>query len=84
MMSLLVVVLFLALAFLVALVVERCHVAGFNKRFPPIDDDEFVRRCSPGVNRGIALRVRRIVSDAMGIEYQRVYPEQRFGEDLGC
>jgi len=28
---------------------KRC-VTRFNERFPPISDDEFVRRCGPGVN----------------------------------
>ena len=56
----------------------------FNKRFPPINDDEFVRRCGPGVNRDTALRVRRIVSEQLGVEYDRVYPEQSFVDDLDC
>ena len=58
--------------------------ARFNKRFPPIDDDEFIRRCRPGVNRDVALRVRRIVSEQLGIDYYQVYPEQRFVDDLSC
>lgn len=64
-----------------------CHqrnVAKFNERFPPIDDDEFVRRCGPGVNRDVAIRVRRIVSEQLGIEYERVYPDQKFVDDLYC
>jgi hypothetical protein len=60
------------------------QVTDFNARFPPIDDDEFIRRCGPGVNRDVAIRVRRIVSEQLGIEYERVYPEQKFVEDLGC
>ena len=54
----------------------------FEERFPPIDDDEFMRRCGPGTNREIALRVRRIISECMGIGYYHVYPEHRFVEDL--
>ena len=57
---------------------------AFNDRFPPISDDEFVRRCGPDVHRDIAIRVRRIVADQLGIEYERVYPEQSFVGDLGC
>ncbi len=56
----------------------------FNDRFPPIDDDEFIRRCRSGVNRDVAMRVRRVVSEQLGIEYARVYPEQRFVQDLDC
>lgn len=53
-------------------------------KWPPISDDEFMRRCSPGVDRERALKVRRIISDQLGVDYDRVYPEQRFVEDLGC
>lgn len=56
----------------------------FQERFPPIDDEEFLRRCGPEVNRSIALRVRRIVSEQLSVEYERVYPEHRFVQDLGC
>lgn len=61
-----------------------CGMEKFNERFPPIDDEEFIRRCRPGVNRNIALRVRRVISESLGIEYNRVYPDQKFVEDLGC
>jgi hypothetical protein len=63
---------------------HRWCKASFNARFPPIDDDEFVRRCGPGVSRDVALRVRRIVSNSLGIDYERVYPEQTFAGDLDC
>jgi hypothetical protein len=43
-----------------------------------------LRRCSPGVNPDVALRVRRIMSDQLGVEYCRVYPDPRLVEDLGC
>jgi hypothetical protein len=58
--------------------------AKFNDRYPPIDDKQFICRCSPGVNPQIALRVRRIVSEQLGIEYERIYPEQSFVRDLNC
>ena len=53
-------------------------------RWPPISEDEFIRRCSPGVNRERALKVRRIISEQLGVDYDRIYPEQRFVQDLGC
>ena len=53
-------------------------------KWPPITEDEFIRRCSPGVDRERALKVRRIISEQLGVDYNRVYPEQRFVEDLGC
>ena len=55
-----------------------------KEKWPPITEDEFIERCSPGVNRERALKVRRIISEQLGVDYDRVYPEQRFGEDLGC
>ncbi len=55
-----------------------------KEKWPPISDDEFIRRCTPGVDRERALKVRRIISDQLGVDYDRVYPEQRFVEDLGC
>lgn len=53
-------------------------------RWPPISEDEFIRRCPPGVNRERALKVRQIVAKQLGVDYDRVYPEQRFVEDLGA
>lgn len=72
------------LVVMIVIVLEKRRIAKFNERFPPISDDEFIRRCTPGVNRSTALRVRRIISEQLGIEYERVYPEQKFVHDLGC
>ena len=58
--------------------------SDFERRWPPINDDEFIRRCSPDVDRDIALRVRRIVSEQLGIPYEQIYPEQNFVNDLDC
>ncbi len=48
----------------------------------------FRRRVHPslstGVDRERALKVRRIISEQLGVDYDRIYPEQRFIEDLGC
>lgn len=54
------------------------------EKWPPISEDEFIRRCSPGVDRERALKVRRIIAEQLGVDYDRVYPEQRFVEDLGA
>src|SRR6476646_800611 len=55
-------------------VMERQRLAAFRKRFPPISDEEFMAQCPPGTSRDVALRVRRIVADSLGVEYHRVYP----------
>jgi hypothetical protein len=71
-------------AFIAILLHHRITTKRFNERFPPIDDDEFMRRCAPGVSRDVALRVRRIISNSLGIEYERIHPEQSFVNDLGA
>lgn len=55
-----------------------------NDRFPPISDDEFVARCTPGTDPEIALKVRRMVAEYFGADYARVHPSTRFIEDLGA
>jgi hypothetical protein len=56
----------------------------FNERFPPISDAEFLARCKPGTNPEVALKVRRVIADALGIEYDRVHPDARLVADLDC
>jgi hypothetical protein len=55
----------------------------FEKQFPPISDAEFMARCAPGVRPEVALKVRRIVADNLGVQYERIYPSSRFVEDFG-
>lgn len=65
-------------------VIGKAEQAEFRRKFPPITDDEFMARCKPGTNREIALKVRRIVSTQLGVDYERIYPESSFVNDLGC
>jgi hypothetical protein len=75
--------------FLLVLVVA-CTIMGwrhnrkFREKFPPISDAEFLAQCSPGTNPAVALKVRRIISDNLGVEYERIYPSSSFIEDLGA
>ena len=62
----------------------RDDCARVNEKWPSISDDEFVAKCKPGTSRDIALRVRRIVSEQLGVDYDRVHPNQDFVRDLGC
>ncbi len=80
----LIVVLFWTIFFLVLICRSRGSGIPSEEKWPPISEDEFIRRCSPGVNRERALKVRRIIADQLGVDYDRIYPEQRFVEDLGC
>ncbi len=59
-----------------------CDSRGFHDKWPPISDEEFLSRCTPGIRRETALKVRRIVSEQLGIPYDQVYPEQNFIRDL--
>ncbi len=50
---------------------------------PPINDDEFLRRCSPGVTPEVALKVRQIMSEISGVAYEQIYPDAELVRDLG-
>jgi len=58
--------------------------AEFKDRFPPISDIEFVARCTPGTDPTVALKVRKMLADSLGVEYERVYPSSRLIADLGA
>lgn len=66
------------------LVEAKLRQRAFNRKFPPITEVEFLAACSPGTDPAIALRVRRIVSDQLGVEYARLHPAMRLVEDLGA
>jgi hypothetical protein len=74
----------LVVAIFVGAVVSCWDQKRSRRRFPPISDDEFLARCAPGTNPQVALKVRRIVADSLGVEYERIYPSSRFAEDLGA
>ena len=65
-------------------VLAKRRLAKFKERFPPISDAEFMALCPAGTSPEIALKVRRIISDQLGVEYERIYPASRFVDDLGC
>jgi hypothetical protein len=76
----------LALVFVFVLVVVtslKRDIGTFREHFPPISDAEFLARCKPGTNPDVALKVRRIVADHFAVEYERIYPDTSFVDDLG-
>ena len=77
-------VVFALVVVLLMVVWERLKLRAFERKWPPLSDDEFLARCSPGTNPQRALRVRRIISEQLGVPYEHIYPEQRFVEDLDC
>lgn len=56
----------------------------FNEQFPAISDAEFMALCSPGTNPEIALRVRKVLADALNVDYERIHPSARIQQDLGA
>jgi hypothetical protein len=74
----------LVAALVVCIGVARWDRATFEERFPPISDAEFMARCRPGTRPEVALKVRRMVAEYMGVDYERVYPSMSFIEDLGA
>jgi hypothetical protein len=60
------------------------NTAKFQERFPPISDEEFLARCPPGTDPVIALKVRSTLCDALGVDYERIYPESRLIAGLGA
>ena len=69
---------------LVVILLARPARAGTPQQLPPISDAEFLARCRPGANPEVALKVRRIVAEYFGIEYERVHPSMRFIDDLAA
>lgn len=77
--------LLLPLAVLIAFLVDaKRNQQDFNRQFPPISDEEFLARCTPGTRPEVALKVRRIVAKMLAVAYEQVYPSTRFIEDLGA
>jgi hypothetical protein len=77
--------LLLPLAVLIACLADaKRDRRDFSQQFPPISDEEFLARCAPGTSPEVALKVRRIVSEMLAVEYEQVRPSTRFIEDLGA
>jgi hypothetical protein len=53
-------------------------------KFPPISDAEFLARCTPGTSPEVALKVRRILANSLGVDYKRIHPSMRFVEDIAA
>lgn len=51
---------------------------------PRLSGEVFLERCSEDVDPEVALCVRGIVSQQLGVEYARIFPESSFVNHLGC
>jgi hypothetical protein len=60
------------------------EVAPFEERFPALSDAEFVARCRPGTDPQVALRVRKVLAESLGVDEERIYPSSRLVQDLGA
>jgi hypothetical protein len=67
-----------------SLVCTRSQRASFKERFAPLSDAEFVARCAPGTNASVALKVRKVLAEALNVEYERIHPSSRLMQDLGA
>ena len=63
---------------------ESLGSSEISSKYPPISDDEFMARCDPRTSRDVALGVRRVISESLGVPYESIYPEHRIVEDLGA
>jgi hypothetical protein len=77
-------VLGLGLLWLLSCLADRKRRAAFAAKFPPMSDAKFVEQCGPGISPTVALKVRGNLSDALGVDYERIYPSSRLVEDLGA
>ena len=80
---------FLIVAFLIGIWwllswLDSLEPSGITSEYPPISDDEFMARCDPRTSRDVALGVRRVISESLGVPYESIYPEHRIVEDLGA
>lgn len=83
-MNLFIQLLVILLVLFVIAVFSMAQSKRWYEKWPAIDDEEFLARCPAGTNREVALKVRRIVAEQTGVEYEHVYPEQSFVDDLDC
>ena len=72
----------LAAVFALGCILERQRRIEIRKKFPPLTDDEFVKRCGLGTDPEVALKVRGIISEQLNIPREEIYPEHRFIDDL--
>ena len=63
---------------------ESLEPSEIGSEYPPISDDEFLARCDPGTSKDTALKVRRVISESLGVPYESIHPEHRIVEDLGA
>lgn len=74
----------LLVLYLIAMGIFSEQTAVRTTKFPPISDEEFLAKCDLGTNPKIALKVRRILADSLGLEYETIHPNASLVKDLDC
>lgn len=62
----------------------RRRQAALEQAFPPISDAEYLALCRPGTNPDVALKVRKVLAEALNVDWERIYPSSRLIQDLGA
>ncbi|SFI67143.1 acyl carrier protein [Planctomicrobium piriforme] len=57
---------------------------GYLRTHPPISDEESLALCDPSIPPHVALTVRDILCDALGVDREIIYPDARLIQDLGA
>jgi hypothetical protein len=73
----------LSVVLILVVVVAKRRRNEILRRIRPMTDDEFLANCTPGTRRDVALKVRRIVADSLGVPHDRIHPSTRFTDDFG-
>ncbi|WP_339748792.1 hypothetical protein [uncultured Rubinisphaera sp.] len=80
--TLLLIIVLLIVPFVLLFHKEQIAKRDYLVKHPPLSDEEFVQRCGENVPPEVALKVRRMISDFSGMDYEHIYPETRLFEDL--
>ena len=57
---------------------------AYRDTHPPISDEEFLKLCDPSISPEVALKVREVLADALGMRKEEIYPDARLIADLGA
>ena len=77
---------FLIIFFVIAAiicVIAYYEDAKFRTKFPPLSGEEFLAKCDPNVRPEVALKVRKALADALGVDEESIHPSQSIMKDLG-
>ena len=68
---------------LLLVILSKRRREWIRRRYAPMSDEEFMSKCTPGTDPNVALRVRRIIAERLGVDDERIHPSTRFTDDFG-